>query len=84
MGEKNRVSPVFCAALFGLILALVCMSAVNVQAKQKEIAIGAIGFFGWPVGLDMMRGVELMAEMDNQKGGIDIGGEKISGQNHSI
>lgn len=76
MGKKNLANPVFWVVLFGLILSLICTPTNDAQAKQKEITIGAIAFFGWPVGLDMVRGVELMAEMDNQKGGIDIGGEK--------
>ena len=76
MEKKYLVNRVCSVVLFGFILALICTPVIDAQAKEKEITIGAIGFFGWPVGLDMMRGVELMAEMDNQKGGIDIGGEK--------
>ena len=76
MGKKYRVYSVFFIVLFGLILAPFYTPSISAQPNQKTIAIGAIGFLGWPMGLDMMRGVELMTEMDNEKGGLDIGGEK--------
>ena len=50
----------------------VCTSQAS--AEQKTLKIGCIAFFGFPLGLDFARGVELLAEVINDKGGLDIGG----------
>jgi branched-chain amino acid transport system substrate-binding protein len=42
----------------------------------ETLKIGAVVWTGWPLGYDMKRGVEIMAMLDNEAGGIDIGGEK--------
>ena len=76
MEKKHLLYPMFLIVLFGLILTPIYSPSIASQPKQKTLTIGAIGFLGWPLGLDMMRGVELMTEMDNAKGGLDIGGEK--------
>lgn len=76
MKKKYWICPVLCIVLFGLILIPAYTPSFAAQPKQKTVTIGLIGFLGWPMGLDMMRGVELMADMDNKKGGLNIGGEK--------
>jgi len=42
----------------------------------KSLKIGVVLYEGGGVQLDMLRSVQLMAETDNQNGGLDIGGEK--------
>ncbi len=45
-------------------------------APTETLKIGAVVWTGWPLGYDMKRGVEIMAMLDNEAGGIDIGGKK--------
>jgi branched-chain amino acid transport system substrate-binding protein len=45
-------------------------------APTETLKIGAVVWTGWPLGFDMKRGVEIMAMLDNEAGGIDIGGKK--------
>lgn len=42
----------------------------------KTLKVGVIAWLGFPIGLDMVNGIEIMAELDNAKGGIQVGGEK--------
>jgi branched-chain amino acid transport system substrate-binding protein len=42
----------------------------------KTLKIGAVVWMGWPLGLDMTRGIQVMMDMENAKGGLEIGGEK--------
>jgi branched-chain amino acid transport system substrate-binding protein len=42
----------------------------------QTLNIGVVCWLGWPPGLDMLNGIKVMVEMDNAKGGIDIGGQK--------
>jgi branched-chain amino acid transport system substrate-binding protein len=44
----------------------------------ETLKIGAVVWTGWPLGYDMKRGVEIMAALDNEAGGIDIGGTKYN------
>jgi branched-chain amino acid transport system substrate-binding protein len=46
------------------------------SAPTKTLKIGVVCWLGFFVGIDMVHGLELMAEMDNQNGGIEINGEK--------
>ncbi len=47
-------------------------------AATETLNIGAVVWTGWPLGYDMKRGVEIMAMLDNEAGGIDIGGTKYN------
>jgi branched-chain amino acid transport system substrate-binding protein len=47
-------------------------------APTETLKIGAVVWTGWPLGYDMKRGVEIMAMLDNEAGGIDIGGTKYN------
>jgi branched-chain amino acid transport system substrate-binding protein len=40
------------------------------------LKIGAVIFSQWPIGFDFKRGVDVMTALDNEAGGIDIGGKK--------
>jgi ABC-type branched-subunit amino acid transport system substrate-binding protein len=44
--------------------------------STKTLKIGVVAWFGWPVGLDFVHGIQVMADMDNQNGGWTINGEK--------
>lgn len=45
-------------------------------APSNTLKVGVAVWMGWPLGLDMKRGIDVMADMDNAAGGIDIGGQK--------
>ena len=45
-------------------------------APTDTIKIGAVIWTQWPLGYDMKRGVDVMVALDNEAGGIDIGGKK--------
>jgi branched-chain amino acid transport system substrate-binding protein len=69
--------------LYGLLIitliVLPVLSACNsssTNTSAKTLKLGAVVWLGWPLGLDMKRGVEVMIDMENKAGGIDIGGEK--------
>jgi branched-chain amino acid transport system substrate-binding protein len=47
-----------------------------VTAPTETLKIGAVVWSGWSLGSDLQRGCEIMAELDNAAGGIDIGGTK--------
>jgi branched-chain amino acid transport system substrate-binding protein len=44
----------------------------------ETIKIGAVVWLGWPLGLEMKNGVDVMVALDNEKGGLDIGGKKYN------
>jgi branched-chain amino acid transport system substrate-binding protein len=44
----------------------------------KTLKIGVVVFLGWSLGADMVRGIELMAELVNKKGGLSIGEDKYN------
>jgi branched-chain amino acid transport system substrate-binding protein len=46
------------------------------SSGTKTLKLGLVAWMGWPMGLDMTRGIELMVKMDNERGGLEIGGEK--------
>ena len=51
-------------------------SDTTTAAATDTIKIGAVVWLGWPLGLDMKKGIDVMVALDNAKGGIDIGGKK--------
>jgi len=55
-------------------------SAAAVPAAQptetKTLKVGIVCWFGWPFGIDMKQGIETLVDVDNNNGGLDIGGEK--------
>jgi branched-chain amino acid transport system substrate-binding protein len=55
-------------------------TAPTSAVSQQTIKVGLIGFLGWPLGLDMMHGVEIMVAADNAAGGLSIGGKKYQVQ----
>jgi len=55
-----------------LISAFECKAQTTTRA-QKTLNIGVVAWFGWPMGLDMVHGVQVLADMDNKDGGLTIG-----------
>jgi branched-chain amino acid transport system substrate-binding protein len=65
------------ACLLILTLSLPLLAACGAQqAATETLKIGAVVWLGWPLGLDMKRGTEVMVALDNEAGGLDIGGKK--------
>jgi branched-chain amino acid transport system substrate-binding protein len=67
----------------GLLILMLIVSSLLVacggeEATTETLKIGAVVWTGWPLGYDMKRGVEIMAMLDNEAGGIDIGGTKYN------
>ena len=46
--------------------------------EPKTLKIGVIVFLGWSLGADMVKGIELMAELVNKRGGLAIGQDKYN------
>ena len=61
-----------------LLAACGAATAAPTTAPAETLKIGAVVWTGWPLGYDMKRGVEIMAMLDNEAGGIDIGGTKYN------
>lgn len=47
-----------------------------VTAQQKTLKIGVVSWLGWPLGLDFVEGVKILADETNKKGGLDVEKEK--------
>ena len=75
-GRKGVLSVTMVLMAFALVIAP-CMS-VNAQpaSKEKTLKIGLVTNFGWSLGFDFKKGVELIAEVHNKRGGLMIGGER--------
>jgi branched-chain amino acid transport system substrate-binding protein len=75
-GRKGVLSVTMVLMAFVLVIAP-CMSA-NAQpaSKEKTLKIGLVTNFGWSLGFDFKKGVELIAEVHNKRGGLMIGGER--------
>jgi branched-chain amino acid transport system substrate-binding protein len=50
------------------------------QGGGSTLKVGMIAWLGFPIGLDMVHSVEIMADMDNKAGGLNIGGQKYNVQ----
>jgi len=58
-----------------LVLPLTTMTACDTTTSTNTLKIGVVAWYGWPLGLDLKRGVEIMADLENEAGGITIGDE---------
>jgi hypothetical protein len=50
----------------------------STPAANKTLKIGIVAMFGSATSLDFINAVKLMAEVDNQNGGLTIGGDKYN------
>ena len=87
MKKKKLVIGLLVLTLFASSLLTACgggaattapPTTAPVAAPSETLKIGAVVWTGWPLGYDMKRGVEIMAMLDNEAGGIDIGGTKYN------
>lgn len=53
-----------------------CTQTTTSDSESSTLKIGFIGNFGWELGLDTLKGIEIMAEADNKAGGISVGDKK--------
>lgn len=75
---KNKIFLSLLSLILAVSIVLVgCAQPASTPAK-KTLKIGLVSFLGQSVQLDMKRTLELMAEMDNEKGGLEIGGERYN------
>jgi len=76
--SARRIIEVTCSIVMVVTLMFIASAPVSAASSgaEKTLRIGVIANLGWPLGLDLKRGSELMAGLANQKGGIDIGGAK--------
>lgn len=61
-----------------ILVAGLFISGCEGEATPKTLKIGVIAWLGFPLGLDLSRGVEVAAEMVNADGGLEIGGDKYT------
>lgn len=78
----KRISLISRICLISLIVTGVLLlgygptQAGNTGAPSKTIKIGVSTTLGVKFGLGLSRSIQVLADMDNQKGGLNIGGEK--------
>jgi branched-chain amino acid transport system substrate-binding protein len=51
-------------------------SAAPAPAAPKILKVGVVAWMGWPLGVDMVHGIEIQADLINKAGGLNVGGEK--------
>jgi branched-chain amino acid transport system substrate-binding protein len=76
MKKKLVVGPLILMLIVSSLL--VACGGGEATTPTETLKIGAVVWTGWPLGYDMKRGVEIMAMLDNEAGGIDIGGTKYN------
>ncbi len=71
----------------GLILLVACKPASTTPTGTPQtgtsqtptvetLKIGVVGWFGWDIGLNMIEGIQVMANTYNQNGGLTVGNKK--------
>ena len=75
LGKKQKVIvSLFIVIFIGSLTTL----SWGAAPAPKTLKIGVIVFMGWSLGADMVKGIELMAELVNKKGGLAIGEDKYN------
>jgi branched-chain amino acid transport system substrate-binding protein len=77
---KKLLYGLLLTTLLVLPLMTACASTTPTSAPAKTLKVGMVAWFGWPLGLDLKRGVDIMTDLENKAGGINIGGEKYQVQ----
>jgi branched-chain amino acid transport system substrate-binding protein len=64
--------------LVSVVLFVVSLTSWSWAAEPptKTLKIGLVMFLGWDLGVNTARGIEVMAEQTNKKGGLAVGNEK--------
>jgi len=66
-------------ALLAFVVLCIIFSATpgrTADQPAKTLKIGLIMFLGWDLGINSANGIELLAELMNKKGGLQVGQEK--------
>lgn len=71
--KRNLVNASVMIAAFTLLMIGFRDQAI---AASKTLDVGLVSNLGWSAGLDTANANQLIVDMDNKKGGLDIGGEK--------
>jgi len=71
--KKNRRS-VLSVVVGILVVGLFWVGVAG--AAPETLKIGIVSWLGWPLGLDFVEGVKILAQDVNKKGGLDVGKEK--------
>ncbi len=58
-----------------LILALSLIGCTKTTPEENTLKVGLVCFFGWPIGVSMIDGIEIMIDKINQDGGLTVGGK---------
>jgi len=74
----RKIRKVIILLLVGLLISSLAVLSGGAAPAPKTLKIGAIVFMGWSLGADMVKGMEVMAEIVNKKGGITIGQDKYN------
>lgn len=74
----KKISLITSLCLISFVLLFYCapVQAETTGAPSKTIKIGVSTTLGVKFGLGLSRSIQVLADMDNQKGGLNIGGEK--------
>ncbi len=75
MRNKKR-SGLIGVVFMAVMLAFSPLMLGSAHGAPKTLKIGVVSWLGWPLGLDLVRGVKILAEVTNEQGGLDVGGEK--------
>jgi branched-chain amino acid transport system substrate-binding protein len=51
------------------------VTVIATPPPPKILKIGLVAWLGWPLGIDMVHGIQLMTERVNKSGGLKIGGD---------
>jgi branched-chain amino acid transport system substrate-binding protein len=74
--KKNKLFVFLSILLMTLMLMASPFMVRFVIAAPETLKIGVVSWLGWPLGLDFVDGVKLLAEDVNKRGGLEVGKEK--------
>ena len=78
--KKSLLGMLLVALVMTFSLAFIFGCKGKMPPAEKTLKIGFVGWLGGPAGLDSLHDQELLAELDNKKGGIKIGDERYNVQ----
>jgi branched-chain amino acid transport system substrate-binding protein len=75
---SRKIQKVIVLLFIVLLISSLTTLSWGAAPPPKTLKIGVIVFLGWSLGADMVKGIELMAELVNKKGGLAIGQDKYN------
>lgn len=77
MNIKKIIIPVFILFLMNVFVPCITDYQNTLAAEDpNQLKIGLVVNLGWPLGLDFSRGADIMEDVINKRGGLDVGGKK--------